>query len=263
MADRSSIEWTQATWNPVTGCSKVSPGCAHCYAETFAERFRGVPSHPYEQGFDLRFWPDRLDQPFRWKRPRLIFVNSMSDLFHEDIPPGYIESVFDVMARAQHHTFQVLTKRADRLLELAPDLPWPINLWMGVSIENRRFVGRADCLRQVPASVRFISAEPLLGPLEGLDLTGIDWLISGGESGPRHRPVKEEWLLDLRDRCGRDGVTFFFKQWGGHRPKSGGRRLEGRTWDGMPTPTDRWSGAMRGNPAPARHNGDVEEACLA
>ena len=209
MADRSSIEWTQATWNPVTGCSKVSPGCAHCYAETFAERFRGVPGHPYEQGFDLRFWPARLDQPFRWKRPRLIFVNSMSDLFHEDIPPSYIEHVFDVMARAQHHTFQVLTKRADRLLELAPDLPWPINVWMGVSIENRRFVGRADCLRQVPAAVRFISAEPLLGPLKGLDLTGIDWLISGGESGPRHRPVKEEWLLDLRDRCGRDGVTFF------------------------------------------------------
>ena len=263
MADRSSIEWTQATWNPVTGCSKVSPGCAHCYAETFAERFRGVPDHPYEQGFDLRFWPARLDQPFRWKRPRLIFVNSMSDLFHEDIPPSYIERVFDVMARAQHHTFQVLTKRADRLLELAPELPWPINIWMGVSIENRRFVGRADCLRQVPASVRFISAEPLLGPLEGLDLTGIDWLISSGESGPRHRPAKEEWLLELRDRCGRDGAAFFFKQWGGNRPKSGGRCLEGRTWDGMPTPTDRWSGATRGNPAPARRDGDVEEACLA
>jgi protein gp37 len=263
MADRSSIEWTQATWNPVTGCSKVSPGCAHCYAETFAERFRGVPAHPYEQGFDLRFWPARLDQPFRWNRPRLIFVNSMSDLFHEDIPPSYIERVFDVMNRAQHHTFQVLTKRADRLLELAPDLPWPINVWMGVSIENRRFVGRADCLRQVPAAVRFISAETLLGPLEGLDLTGIDWLISGGESGPRHRPVKAEWLLDLRDRCARDEVTFFFKQWGGHRPKSGGRLLEGRTWDGMPTPTDRWSGATRGNAASARRNGNVEEACLA
>ena len=185
MADRSRIEWTEATWNPVTGCSKVSPGCAHCYAETFAERWRGVPGHPYEQGFDLRLWPERLDVPLRWRRPRVVFVNSMSDLFHEDIPDEFIADVFDVMVRAKQHTFQILTKRHERLAELAPQLPWPRNVWMGVTIENRRFVHRADALREVPAAVRFISAEPLLGPLEGLDLDGIDWLIAGGESGPR------------------------------------------------------------------------------
>jgi protein gp37 len=234
VSDRSAIEWTQATWNPVTGCSKVSPGCAHCYAETFAERWRGVPDHPYEQGFDLRLWPERLEVPLRWRQPRQIFVNSMSDLFHEDIPPDFIARVFDVMVRADHHVFQVLTKRHERLAELAPDLPWPKNVWMGVSIENRRFVQRADYLRQVPAAVRFISAEPLLGPLEGLDLTGIHWLISGGESGSKHRPVREEWLTELRDRCQSEGVAYFFKQWGGARPKSGGRELEGRTWDEMP-----------------------------
>lgn len=234
VADRSAIEWTEATWNPVTGCSKVSPGCAHCYAETFAERWRGVPGHPYEQGFDLRLWPSRLDQPLRWSRPRMIFVNSMSDLFHEQIPDDFIADVFDVMVRADHHTFQILTKRQDRLADLAPDLPWPDNVWMGVTIENRRFVHRADCLRTVPAAVRFISAEPLLGPLEGLDLTGIDWLIAGGESGPKHRPVRVEWLRDLRDRCQEEGVAYFFKQWGGQRPKSGGRELDGRTWDEWP-----------------------------
>ncbi len=234
MADNSAIEWTEATWNPVTGCSKVSPGCAHCYAETFAERWRGIPAHPYEQGFDLRFWPARLEQPLRWTRPRTIFVNSMSDLFHEAIPAEFIVEVFDVMVRAEQHTFQILTKRHERLAELAPDLPWPGNVWMGVTIENRRFVHRADYLRRVPAAVRFISAEPLLGPLEGLELAGIDWLISGGESGPRHRPVKAEWLRDLRDRCQEEEVAYFFKQWGGHRPKTGGRELDGRTWDELP-----------------------------
>lgn len=234
MADGSAIEWTEATWNPVTGCNKVSPGCAHCYAETFAERWRGIPGHPYEQGFDLRLWPERLEQPLKWKRPRLVFVNSMSDLFHEDIPEDYIRRVFDVMVEASHHTFQILTKRHERLSEIAERLPWPKNVWMGVSIENRRFVHRADHLRMVPSAVRFISAEPLLGQLEGIDLSGIDWLIAGGESGPRHRPVKEEWLVDLRDRCKAEGVAFFFKQWGGRRPKSGGRELDGRTWDQMP-----------------------------
>jgi protein gp37 len=234
MADRSAIEWTEATWNPVTGCDKVSPGCAHCYAETFAERWRGVPGHPYEQGFDLRLWPERLEQPLRWKRPRLVFVNSMSDLFHERIPEDYIAAVFAVMGAAEQHTFQVLTKRHERLAELAPMLDWHPNVWMGVSIENRRFVHRADYLRTVPAAVRFISAEPLLGPLEGLDLDGIDWLIAGGESGPRHRPVKADWLFELRDLCAEYGTDFFFKQWGGHRPKSGGRELDGRTWDAMP-----------------------------
>jgi protein gp37 len=239
MSDRSAIEWTEATWNPVTGCSKVSPGCAHCYAETFAERWRGVPGHPYEQGFDLHLWPRRLDQPLRWRRPRLIFVNSMSDLFHDDVPAEFIREVFDVMVAAKQHTFQILTKRHDRLAELAPTLPWPRNVWMGVSIENRRFVHRADRLREVPAAVRFISAEPLLGYLEGLDLTGIDWLIAGGESGPKHRPVKAEWITALRDQCIDDRVPFFFKQWGGRRPKSGGRLLDGRTWDEMPTPVQR------------------------
>jgi len=239
MADRSAIEWTEATWNPVTGCSKVSPGCAHCYAETFAERWRGIPGHAYEQGFDLRLWPERLDQPLRWKRSRTIFVNSMSDLFHEDVPENFIAEVFDVMLRAPRHTFQILTKRHERLAGLAPSLPWPSNVWMGVSIENRRFVHRADYLRQVPAAVRFISAEPLLGPLEGLDLRGVDWLIAGGESGPRHRRVDEAWAIELRDRCVAEGVAFFFKQWGGHRPKSNGRKLGGRYWDDMPTPRRR------------------------
>jgi protein gp37 len=244
MADRSRIEWTEATWNPVTGCSKVSPGCAHCYAETFAERWRGVPGHPYEQGFDLRLWPQRLEVPLRWRRPRVVFVNSMSDLFHEDIPNDFVAQVFHVMVRAEQHTFQVLTKRQERLAELAPQLPWPRNVWMGVTIENRRFVHRADALREVPAAVRFISAEPLLGPLERLDLTGIDWLIAGGESGPRHRRIDPAWAAELRDRCQGEGVAFFFKQWGGRRPKSGGRELDGREWDGMPMAKER-------QPAPA------------
>jgi protein gp37 len=236
MADNSRIEWTQATWNPVTGCSKVSPGCAHCYAETFAERFRGVEDHPYQQGFDLRFWPERLEQPLRWKRSRVIFVNSMSDLFHEEIPLDFIQRVFGVMTEASQHVFQVLTKRHDRLAELAPALHWPNNVWMGVSIENKRWVERADRLRQVPSAVRFISAEPLLGPLIGLDLSGIDWLIAGGESGPRHRPVQEAWIVDLQRRCKQEGVAFFFKQWGGIHSKTGGRKLRGREWSQMPTP---------------------------
>jgi protein gp37 len=236
MSDRSAIEWTEASWNPATGCSKVSPGCAHCYAERFSERFRGVPRHPYEQGFELKLWPERLGLPLRWRRPRLVFVNSMSDLFHESIPDEYIADVFDVMGRAHWHTFQVLTKRHERLVELAPALDWHPNVWMGVTIENRRFVRRADYLREVDAAVRFISAEPLLGPLEGLDLGGIDWLIAGGESGPKSRPVREEWLLELRDRCAAEGVAFFFKQWGGLRSKSGGRLLQDRTWDEMPAP---------------------------
>lgn len=236
MADRSAIEWTEATWNPVTGCDKVSPGCAHCYAEAFAERWRGVAGHPYEQGFDLRLWPQRLDQPQRWKRPRMIFVNSMSDLFHERVPLDFIRQVFASMEEANWHTFQILTKRPDRLVEIADDLPWPENVWMGVSIENRRFVQRADALREVPAAVRFISAEPLLGPLEGLELDQIDWLIAGGESGPRARPMNVEWVRELRDRCGEEGVAFFFKQWGGRTSKAGGRLLDGIEHDEMPPP---------------------------
>jgi protein gp37 len=239
MADNSKIEWTEATWNPVTGCHKVSPGCAHCYAETFAERWRGIAGHPYEQGFNLKLWPDRLEIPLRWRRPRTIFVNSMSDLFHEDVPVEFIVEVFDVMRRADWHVFQILTKRHQRLAELGGTLDWPMNVWMGVSIENRRFVHRADALRTVPAAVRFISAEPLLGPLEGLDLTGIDWLIAGGESGSKHRTMKPEWARELRKRCNDEGVAYFFKQWGGRTSKSGGRELDGRTWDELPQPVER------------------------
>jgi protein gp37 len=236
VAQPTAIEWTEATWNPVTGCDQVSPGCAHCYAKTFAERWRGIPGHHYEQGFDLRLWPQRLSQPLEWRRPRMIFVNSMSDLFHEDIPLAYIQEVFAVMEEAEQHTFQILTKRHKRLAELAPELDWPSNVWMGVSIENRRFVERADYLRRVSAAIRFISAEPLLGPLEGLDLTMIDWLIAGGESGHGHRPMKIEWVRELRDRCRDEGVSFFFKQWGGRSPKAGGRTLDGTEWNQIPTP---------------------------
>ena len=236
MADQSAIEWTDATWNPVTGCSKVSPGCAHCYAERFAERWRGIPGHHYEQGFDLRLWPERLAIPLRWHRPRRIFVNSMSDLFHEAVPESFIRRVFTTMEQADWHIFQVLTKRSDRLASLAPRLPWPDHVWAGVSVENRRWVGRADDLRRVPASVRFISAEPLLGPLDDLDLTGIHWVITGGESGPRHRPPDPDWVRALRDRCVQADVAYFHKQWGGRTPKAGGRLLDGRTWDELPMP---------------------------
>ena len=238
MAQTSSIEWTEATWNPVTGCSEVSPGCAHCYAKVFAERWRGIPGHPYEQGFDLRLWPERLDAPLKWRKPKTIFVNSMSDLFHEDIPLAFVEEIFATMQAAHWHTFQILTKRHERLAELAAHFDWPPNVWMGVTIENRRFVRRADALRTVPAAVRFISAEPLLGPLEGLDLSDIDWLIAGGESGPRHRRVDIAWLRELRDACGDEDVAFFFKQWGGPRPKSKGRELDGRDWDEYPQPRE-------------------------
>jgi protein gp37 len=239
VSDRSHIEWTDASWNPVTGCTKVSPGCAHCYAETFAERFRGVAGHPYEQGFDLRFWPGRLELPLHWKDPRRIFVNSMSDLFHEDIPDSYIGKIFDVMCRAEWHQFQILTKRHERLAELAPRLPWPEHIWAGVTIENDRWSVRAEALRRVPAAVRFVSAEPLLGPLPHLDLTGIDWLIAGGESGPRHRVPDPAWFTELRDRCSAAGTAFFFKQWGGIHSKKGGRLLEGEEWSEMPTPRSR------------------------
>jgi protein gp37 len=240
MSDRSAIEWTQATWNPVTGCTKVSPGCDHCYAETFAERFRGVPGHPYEGGFDLTFRPERLEQPLRWLKPRMIFVNSMSDLFHENVPKTYMQQVFEVMSRAHQHTFQVLTKRPGRMASILRQIqPDPLgNVWLGTSIELDRLVWRADKLRDTPAAVRFLSLEPLLGPLPNLDLTAIDWVIVGGESGPRHRPLDLEWVRDLRDRCIAANVPFFFKQWGGRNPKTGGRTLDGRTWDDMPAVDD-------------------------
>ncbi len=234
MSVKSTIEWTNSTWNPVTGCTKVSPGCKHCYAEVFAERWRGIPGHHFEQGFDLRLWPDRLEMPLTWKNPRTIFVNSMSDLFHERIPLPFIQRVFQTMARASWHTFQVLTKRSERLAELAPMLSWPPNVWIGVSIETSEYLWRADHLRTVPAAVRFLSLEPLLGPLSTIDLVGIHWVIVGGESGPGARPMDPEWARDIRRRCLHSGVPFFFKQWGGVIKKHTGRELDGRTWDDMP-----------------------------
>lgn len=237
MSVSSSIEWTDSTWNPATGCDRVGPGCDHCYALTFAERFRGVKGHPYEQGFDLKLWPERLYLPFTWKKPRKIFVNSMSDLFHKDIPDEFIRQVFDVMARADWHIFQILTKRSSRLASLGQTLPWRPHMWAGVSIELDSMVSRADHLRRVPAHVRFISAEPLLGPLDSLSLEGIHWLITGGESGHGARRCDPQWVRNLRDRCRESGVAFFHKQWGGRTPKAGGRELDGRTWDEFPKMT--------------------------
>ena len=234
MSATSTIEWTHSTWNPVRGCTKVSPGCKHCYAETFAERWRGVPGHPYEQGFDLRLVPEKLEEPLSWKRPRMIFVNSMSDLFHEKVPEAYIQQVFDVMVRADWHTFQILTKRSKRLLELAPRLPWPRHIWQGVSVENERYATRIGDLQKVPAAVRFLSIEPLLGPIRELQLEGVSWVIVGGESGPGHRPVDPAWVREIRDQCVEASVSFFFKQWGGRTPKAGGRRLDGKEWNQMP-----------------------------
>jgi protein gp37 len=236
MADKTGIEWTEATWNPVTGCSKVSPGCAHCYAERLSLRFgwSSGPWTPANATENVILHPKRLEVPLRWRRPRVVFVNSMSDLFHESVPLSFIQEVFAVMEQADRHVFQVLTKRHERLADLGSLLPWPRNVWMGVSIENARWATRADYLREVPAAVRFISAEPLLGPLDGLNLTEIDWLIAGGESGPRHRPVQADWIRSLRDRCEEEGVAFFFKQWGGPRSKSGGRILDDREWSEMP-----------------------------
>lgn len=235
MGATSSIEWTHATWNPIRGCTKVSPGCKHCYAEAFAERWRGVAGHPYEQGFDLRLVPEKLEEPLGWRRPRMIFVNSMSDLFHEEVPEAFIEAVFDVMVRAPWHTFQILTKRSARLRELAVRLRWPANIWQGVSVENNRYTCRIEDLREVPAAVRFLSIEPLLGPIPRLPLEGISWVIVGGESGPHHRPIDPSWVREIRDQCLHAQVPFFFKQWGGRTSKTGGRLLDGREWNGMPT----------------------------
>lgn len=235
MSAISTIEWTKASWNPVTGCEKVSQGCKHCYAETFAERFRDTPGHHFEQGFDLRLWESRLSLPLKWKKPRKIFVNSMSDLFQEDIPVAFIKKVFDTMTQAHWHTFQILTKRSERLAELAEQLDWPSNVWMGVSVEDERYLSRVDHLRQVPAAVRFISFEPLLGPIHEPDLTGIHWVIVGGESGPGARPMEQQWARDIRDHCIRTGTAFFFKQWGGVRKKKLGRHLDGLLWDQFPT----------------------------
>ena len=239
MADRSSIEWTDATWNPVTGCTKISPGCDHCYAERFAERFRGVAGHPFETGFDLTLRPERLAQPLSWRRPRMVFVNSMSDLFHKQVPTAFIDKVFDTMEAADWHTFQVLTKRSSLmsryLQKRYADRPPPSNVWLGVSVEDGARKSRVEHLRSAPAAVRFLSVEPLLGPVGELKLKDIHWVIVGGESGPRARPVALEWVREVRDQCVEQQVPFFFKQWGGLRPKTGGRTIEGREWNEFPS----------------------------
>ena len=234
MSTSSTIEWTQMTWNPVTGCTKVSQGCKRCYAERMAKRLTAMGSERYRNGFKVTLHPDLLDVPRRWRQPRVVFVNSMSDLFHEDIPAQYVQRVFATMRDCPQHTFQVLTKRSQRLAALAPQLPWPGNLWMGVSVEDARVISRIDDLRHVPAAVRFLSLEPLIGPLDELPLQGIHWVIVGGESGPRARPMRKEWVDSIYAQCRRAGVPFFFKQWGGTRKDLTGRQLHGRTFNEMP-----------------------------
>jgi protein gp37 len=234
MSTHSSIEWTESTWNPLTGCTKISPGCKHCYAERMARRLQAMGQPNYANGFELTLHEHALEAPLSWKKPQVVFVNSISDLFHRDVPTEFIQQVFSVMRRASWHTFQVLTKRSERLLELSPQIEWPENVWMGVSVETQDYAFRIDHLRQTGARTRFLSLEPLLGPLPRLDLRGINWVIVGGESGPGARPLHEEWVLEVRDQCQNARVPFFFKQWGGVRKKRAGRLLEGRTWDAMP-----------------------------
>ena len=231
---KSAIEWTESTWNPLTGCTKVSPGCKHCYAERMAKRLQAMGQPNYINGFELAMHEKVLDVPIRWKKPQTIFVNSMSDLFHEQVPESFIQKVFDVMRRAHWHRFQVLTKRAKRLERLSPKIEWPPNVWMGVSVESFKYLSRVDHLRRTGASIKFLSLEPLLGPLPRLDLEGIDWVIVGGESGPHARPMRESWVIEIRDKCRLAGVPFFFKQWGGKNKKKAGRLLQGRTWSEMP-----------------------------
>lgn len=231
---KSSIEWTESTWNPVTGCNKLSPGCKNCYAEKMSKRLKAMGQRNYANGFRLTLQPHMLELPLRWKKPQTIFVNSMSDLFHKNVPFEYIEQVFDVMKRAHWHRFQVLTKRADRLEQLSPMLEWAPNIWMGVSVESQKYVSRIDHLRRTGAQTKFLSLEPLIGPLNNLDLLGIDWAIVGGESGFGARPMPLNWVTSIREQCVDAGVAFFFKQWGGVQKKRHGRELEGRTWDQMP-----------------------------
>lgn len=231
---RTTIEWTETSWNPVTGCSKVSTGCKHCYAERMARRLKAMGQRNYVNGFDVTLHDHMLEVPLGWTRPRMVFVNSMSDLFHEDVPASFIMKVFTVIGRAHRHTFQILTKRAQRLATLGPSIEWPTNVWMGVSVENARYTGRIAHLKKCGASVKFLSLEPLLGSIPHLELDGIDWVIVGGESGPGARPMKEPWVLQIRDQCSRSGTPFFFKQWGGRNKKRAGRCLQGRTWNEMP-----------------------------
>ena len=237
MADNTAIEWTEATWNPVTGCTKISPGCKNCYAERLAHRLQAMGSYNYRNDFEVTLQEHMLHLPLNWRRPRRIFVNSMSDLFHEAVPVDYVSRVFEVMRGAQWHQFQVLTKRSDRLQQLAPSLVWACNIWMGVSVESRKYLYRIDHLRNTAAAIKFISFEPLLGSLGALDLRGINWAIVGGESGPGARPMEKSWVLEILRACRRAHVPFFFKQWGGTRKRSAGRILNGRTWDEMPATT--------------------------
>lgn len=234
MSTKSTIEWTESTWNPLTGCTKVSPGCTHCYAERMTKRLKAMGQAKYRNGFHLTLHPDSLYEPLKMSKPQMIFVNSMSDLFHKDVPLDFVQSVFDIMRQANWHTFQILTKRAERLLEIDPQIEWPENVWMGVSVENGNYTSRIDCLRQTHTKVKFLSLEPLLGPLPNLNLTGIHWVIVGGESGPGARPLEREWVTDIRDQCLNAKTPFFFKQWGGVNKKKTGRELEDRTWDEMP-----------------------------
>jgi protein gp37 len=234
MSTGTSIEWTDATWNPVTGCTKVSPGCKHCYAERMSRRLLAMGQPRYRNGFRVTLQSDVLDLPLKWRLPRTIFVNSMSDLFHSEVPGSYIKKCFAVMELASHHTFQVLTKRPERVVEMSRELPWPANIWMGTSIENQGFIHRAHHLLKVPAAIRFLSIEPLLGPVRGLPLDRIGWVIVGGESGPGARPMDEAWVLAIKDECNDAKVPFFFKQWGGVQKSRTGRSLQGREWNEMP-----------------------------
>lgn len=239
MASVTAIEWTDTTWNPVTGCTKISVGCDHCYAERFSERFRGTPGHPFENGFDLTLRPERIAQPLTWRKPRMVFVNSMSDLFHKQVPQAFLSNVFDTMEKADWHTFQVLTKRSSLMRNFLRvrygNDRGPAHIWCGVSVEDGRRKSRVRHLQEAPAGVRFLSIEPLIAPVGVLDLEGIDWVIVGGESGPCAREMRQEWVRDIRDQCTKSEVAFFFKQWGGLRPKSGGRDLDGREWSQFPT----------------------------
>ncbi len=234
MISKSAIEWTESTWNPLTGCTKISPGCKHCYAERMSKRLKAMGQEKYKNGFQLTLHEDVLNDPLVWKKPQMIFVNSMSDLFHEDVPVDFILRTFSVMKEANWHTFQVLTKRAERLLEIDPFIDWPENVWMGVSVENQEYTFRIDCLRKTKAQTKFLSLEPLLGSIPNLDLENIQWVIVGGESGPKARHVDQIWVTNIRDQCLSDNVPFFFKQWGGVNKKKNGRILEGHTWDQMP-----------------------------
>jgi protein gp37 len=238
MAGTTEIEWTDATWNPVTGCTKISPGCDHCYAERFSERFRGVPGHPFEHGFDLTIRPERLEQPLAWKTPKMVFVNSMSDLFHKGVPSSFVDQVFDTMERAEWHVFQILTKRSSRMRDYVnrryKGRIAPAHIWLGTSVEDGSRRSRIRHMQQMNAAIRFLSVEPLIGRFGRADLRGISWVIVGGESGPGARPMQIEWVREVRDQCAEAGIAFFFKQWGGLRPKSGGRELDGREWSERP-----------------------------